>query len=178
MMSSLSIIETSIASVKLIQRSRFEDARGRFSRVFCSEELEELFCGYGVAQINFSETKSIGTLRGMHFQPSPHSEIKLVTCVKGAIFDVVVDIRPQSNTYLSWFGNVLSEDNRLAMLVPEGFAHGFQSLSDNAEVIYCHSKKFNPMVEAGLNPLDPKIGIAWPLPVTVISERDSGHLFL
>jgi len=177
-MSGLSIIDTSISSVKLIKRSKFEDKRGRFSRLFCSDDLEELFNGNVIAQINFSETYRTGTLRGMHFQRPPYSEIKLVTCVLGSIFDVVVDIRPNSTTYLSWFGNILSEDNGMAMLVPEGFAHGFQSLSGNTEVIYCHSKKFNPIAESGLNPLDPKIGIAWPLPITVISDRDSGHLFL
>lgn len=177
-MSNLIIIDTPFPDVKLIKRNSFEDDRGQFSRIFCSDELKETFKNEAIAQINFSETFNCGTIRGMHYQPHPYSEIKLVSCVRGKIFDVVVDIRPKSKTYLSWFGEILSEDNKLAMMVPEGFAHGFQSLKNNVQLIYCHSKKFNPIFEMGLNPIDPKIKIQWPLPIAKISKRDAEHPFI
>jgi dTDP-4-dehydrorhamnose 3,5-epimerase len=166
---------TPLAGLLQITRLPLNDARGEFERLFCSEELADLGFAQAPLQINRSLTRAKGAVRGMHFQYPPHAEIKLVSCLRGEVFDVAVDVRRDSATFLQWFGCVLTESNHRSLLIPEGFAHGFQTLSDNAELLYCHSAAYQPAAEGGLHPLDPRLAIAWPLPVGDMSARDSAH---
>lgn len=116
-----------------------------------------------------------GSLRGMHFQHAPSAEMKFVSCLRGEVFDVAVDLRPDSSTFLQWHAEVLSADNRKTLAIPEGFAHGFQTLADDCEMFYLHTAVYNQAAEGGLNPQDPALAIAWPLPITELSVRDSTH---
>jgi dTDP-4-dehydrorhamnose 3,5-epimerase len=162
-----------IDGLVLIERTRIGDSRGFLSRMFCAEELRAAGWDKPIAQINHTRTERRGTVRGMHFQTSPHVEMKLVSCVQGEVLDVAVDLRTNSPTFLQWHAEKLSAENRRALLIPEGFAHGFQVLSDGAELLYCHSALYTPEAEAGVHPRDPKLGISWPLPIAEISERDN-----
>jgi len=164
-----------LKGAKLITRKPFQDSRGSFSRLFCFEDLKEAGWFKKVSQINFSSTIMAGTVRGMHYQKDPWGEVKLVNCIRGCIWDVIVDVRKDSKTYLNWHAEVLDSDKCTGMLVPEGFAHGFQTLTDNVELIYCHSKPYNKTFESGLNPLDPELKIEWPNTITEISKKDSNH---
>jgi dTDP-4-dehydrorhamnose 3,5-epimerase len=148
------------------------------SRLFCAEELAAAGWNKPIAQINQTYTAKTGTVRGIHYQRPPYTEMKLVSCLHGAIFDVAVDLRTDSPTFLKWHGERLSADNHRALLIPEGFAHGFQALTDDVELLYCHSDIYAPSAEEGLNPLDPRLIIAWPLPVVGLSTRDAGHPML
>lgn len=161
--------------LKLIERQHLGDSRGFLSRLFCAHELSAAGWCKPVAQINHTFTAKKGTVRGMHYQLPPHSEMKLVSCIQGEILDVVVDLRSESPTFLRWHAEILSSDNRLALLIPEGFAHGFQTLCDNAMMLYCHSVAHNSDAERALNANDPRLSITWPLPITEISARDVGH---
>jgi dTDP-4-dehydrorhamnose 3,5-epimerase len=149
-----------------------EDERGFFARTWCREELAAQGLDTEIAQESLSYNLRRGTLRGLHFQRSPHEEIKIVRCTRGAIFDVIVDLRPRSPTYLRWQGFELTADNRRALYVPEGFAHGFQTLIDEVEVGYQISAFYVPEAAGGYRHNEAAFSIAWPLPVTVISERD------
>jgi len=131
-----------------------------------------------IAQINHTNTIKKGTIRGLHFQYEPHAEMKLVTCIKGKVWDLAVDLRPDSKTYLQYRGITLSPENHISFLIPRGFAHGFQTLADNSELLYCHSKSYNKNAESGLNPQDPVLSINWPVTVTEISARDKTHPLL
>lgn len=162
----------------ILTRVAVDDDRGFLSRLFCADELNQFGWGGGIAQVNHTLTRRRGALRGMHFQLSPYSEHKLVTCVRGEVFDVAVDLRLGSPTFLSWEYQVLSCQNSKSILIPPGFAHGFQALSEDAELIYCHSAPYNPTFEAGVNPRDPALAIEWPLEISDISERDHGHPML
>jgi dTDP-4-dehydrorhamnose 3,5-epimerase len=170
-----SIIETPIAGVRGVERKPRGDHRGFLSRLFCSEELASAGWVKPVAQINHTFTATKGTIRGLHYQRFPKAEMKLVTCIKGAIFDVAVDLREGSPTLLAYHGQVLSAENNLALLIPEGCAHGFQALTGDVELIYLHSQPYAAEAEGGFSPLDPRIAIEWPLPVAAMSERDAGH---
>ncbi len=171
-MSRFDRISTPIAGLTVVERQRRGDDRGFFSRFFCREALAD-FGGDGkIAQINHTLTQAAGTIRGLHFQQAPHDEAKFVSCLSGAVFDVAVDLRPDSATYLQWHGEVLSADNGRSMMIPGGFAHGFQTLTEDCELIYLHDKPYAPEAEGGLNPLDPGLAIAWPLPVSQMSPRD------
>jgi dTDP-4-dehydrorhamnose 3,5-epimerase len=149
------------------------DDRGGFARTFCAKEFEEHGLKPMVAQCNMSFNYKKGTLRGMHYQLSPAAETKLVRCTRGAIYDVIIDIRPDSPTYMQHFGIELTADNRKALYVPEMFAHGYQALTDDAEVVYQVGEFYSPGYEQGLRYDDPIFGIEWPIPVTVISEKDA-----
>lgn len=131
--------------------------------------------GNPLAQINHSLTRKKGAVRGLHYQHPPHAESKLVMCLRGRAFDVAVDLRPDSPTFLTWHSVELSPGNRNAFSIPEGCAHGFQALEENTELLYLHTEYYTPPSEGGLNPTDPRLGIAWPLPITEISERDRSH---
>ena len=155
-----------------------EDARGRFTRLFCEQELSAIRPGLHFTQINLSETRICGSVRGLHYQAPPAAEAKLIRCLRGRVFDVAVDIRTDSPTFLQWHAERLSADNGCALLIPPGFAHGFQALCDHAALLYCHSTAYAPTAEAGLHPLDPRLGIAWPLPVGSLSPRDAGQALL
>lgn len=168
----------SLNGLYALSRVAVEDERGFLSRLFCLDELRQIGWRGEVAQINHTLTNRKGALRGMHFQLSPYSEYKLITCVRGEVFDVAVDLRLGSPTFLSWEYQVLSYQNLKSILIPPGFAHGFQALSDSAELIYCHSAPYKPSFEAAVNPRDPALSIEWPLEVSDISERDQGHAML
>ncbi len=174
-MSRFSVTRLDLAGLMLVERQNLGDARGFLSRVFCAEELAAAGWTKPVAQINLTRTARTGTIRGMHFQHPPHAEAKLVSCLRGAIWDVAVDLRAGSPTFLHWHAEELSAENRRSLLIPEGFAHGFQTLTDDCELLYLHSQAYAPDAEGGLNAGDPMIGIGWPLPVTEMSDRDRQH---
>ena len=150
----------------------FEDNRGFFSRIFCEREFGEHNLVQHFVQANHSGTLGKGVIRGLHFQHAPFSEVKLVKCVQGAIFDVIVDVRAGSPTFLQWFGAELSAVNKRMMYVPAGFAHGFQSLSDYSEITYMVSDFYNKESESGIRYDDASVDIAWPLPVSLVSDKD------
>ena len=172
-MNRLSITDLPLAGLKRIERQRLGEARGFLSRLFCADELKAAGWNAPVAQINHTSTALRGTVRGMHFQHSPHAEMKLVSCLRGEVFDVAVDIRAGSPTFLHWHAERLSANNGFALLIPTGFAHGFQALSDNAELLYCQSAAYSADAEGGLNPNDARLAIAWPLGISEISARDT-----
>jgi len=177
-MSRFAITATPLAGLQVVQRKRLGDSRGFLARIFCRDELSA--CGWHtpVAQINHTATMRQGTIRGLHFQHPPHAEMKLVSCLHGEVWDVAVDLRSGSPTFLHWHGVRLSAENCRALLIPEGFAHGFQTLTDEVELLYCHSAAHCAESEGGLHPGDPKLAIDWPLPVTELSDRDQSHPFL
>lgn len=151
------------------------DNRGWFMRSFCKKEFAQIGHTKEWVQMNHSFTSSKGTIRGMHFQIEPYQEIKMVRCIVGSVFDVIIDLRQESLTYLKWFGVELSAKNKKMLYVPEGFAHGFQTLTDDVELLYHHSEFYQPGHESGISYNDPKINIQWPLPLTEMSERDKNH---
>ena len=174
-MSRFSIADTPLVGLKRVQRNRLQDERGFLSRVFCADELHAAGWYGPVAQINHTCTRQPGTVRGLHYQKPPHAEIKLVSCLRGRVWDVAVDLRVDSPTYLQWHAQELSADNGCALLIPQGFAHGFQVLEADSELLYCHSTAYAPQAEAGLHPLDARLAITWPLQVQNLSPRDAGH---
>ena len=165
--------DAGIAGLKVIRRRPLGDERGKLERLFCSEELGALMGGRRIAQVNHTVTAKGGTVRGMHFQNPPHAELKLVTCLHGEVFDVAVDLRRNSPTLLHWHAEILRPDNEKTFLIPEGFAHGFQALTDDCELLYCHTAAYVPAAEGGLHPEDPMLGIRWPRPVAGLSPRDA-----
>ena len=174
-MSRFAILDTPLAGLKLVQRQKVQDERGFLSRLFCVDELTAAGWSGVVAQINHTCTRQTGTVRGLHYQKPPHAEIKLVSCLRGAVWDVAVDLRADSPSFLQWHAQVLSADNGGALLIPQGFAHGFQALEDDSELLYCHSSAYAPQAEAGLHPQDVRLAISWPLFVQGLSPRDAGH---
>lgn len=161
-----------------VQRQPLQDARGLFERMFCADELAAAGWTQPIAQINHSLTSQRGSVRGLHYQRPPHAEMKLVSCLRGEVWDVAVDLRAGSPTFLQWHAERLSPGNACALLIPPGFAHGFQALTEDAELLYLHSAAYAPGAEAGLNPLDPCLALPWPLPVGEMSERDRSHALL
>jgi dTDP-4-dehydrorhamnose 3,5-epimerase len=174
-MSRFTIGKTSIDGLHVIQRKPIGDERGYLERMFCSDELKSIIGERSIVQINHTLTGKAGTLRGMHFQHPPHAEMKLVSCLRGEVFDVAVDLRRDSPTFLQWHAEVLTEANHKTFVIPEGFAHGFQTLTDDCELLYLHTAAYAPDAEAGLNALDPRLAIAWPMPITERSPRDQQH---
>ena len=170
--------KTDIPDVYTLTTTRHGDARGSFARWFCDEELAVVLQGQRVRQINHSHTDERGSVRGMHFQYAPHAETKVVRCVHGEILDVVVDLRQGSPTFLQWRGFILGENADDALLIPPGCAHGFQTLTEDVHLIYLHTNLYTPSAEGAVHVNDPRIGIAWPLPVVNVSARDQGHPFL
>lgn len=170
--------ETILKGSFVIDVTPFEDERGWFARTFCKDEFVKIGHTKEWLQMNHSFTKQQGTIRGMHYQLPPFSEIKMVRCIAGAVFDVIIDIRKNSPTFLQWFGVELSSTNKKMIYIPEGFAHGFQTLTDDAELIYHHSEFYKPNVESGIKYDEPSVNINWKLEVTNISERDKQHNFL
>ena len=164
--------ETKLKGAYIIDIDRKEDARGFFARAFCQKEFEAHELKPIIAQANVAFNHKKGTLRGMHFQYPPAAETKLVRCTRGAILDIIVDLRPESATYLQSISVELNEDNHRALYVPERFAHGYQALQDNTETSYQVGEFYTPGAEGGLLYNDHQLGLAWPLPVTVISEKD------
>ena len=170
----MKIHRTPLADLMLIETVPIQDQRGRFVRVFCEAECVELRPNLQWKQINVSSTSHQGTVRGMHFQFPPAAEAKLIRCLQGRVFDVAVDLRADSPTFLRWHGVDLSEDEPLQFFIPEGFAHGFQALTDHVQLLYLHTTAWNRQHEGALRHDDPALSIAWPLPVTHVSEKDRG----
>jgi dTDP-4-dehydrorhamnose 3,5-epimerase len=166
-------IETKLPGAFVIDVEPIEDDRGFFARAWCRREFSEHGLSTDLAQANMSFNKRKGTLRGMHFQKAPHAEVKLVRCTRGAIYDVIVDLRPGSPTHSRWVGVELTAENRRMLYVPEGFAHGFQTLEDNTEIFYLVSEFYTPESEGGVRWSDPVFDIEWPLGApTEISDKD------
>ena len=171
-MSSLVITALDVPGLKRIERRLHKDERGVFGRLFCASELAPAGWPGAVAQINHSHTIGRGTVRGLHYQRPPHHEAKLVSCIRGEVWDVMIDLRADSPTFLHWHAEHLSASAGTAVLIPPGFAHGFQVLGEEADLVYCHSAPYQPQAEAGLDATDPMLNIPWPLPVGLRSPRD------
>lgn len=177
-MTRFAVEPTALAGLKVIRRQPLEDARGIFQRLYCRDELNAAGFTKPIAQANHSLTRKQGAVRGLHFQRPPHAEMKMVSCLRGKVFDVAVDLRPSSPTYLKWHGEELSAANRASLLIPEGFAHGFQVLEADSELFYLHTEPYVATSEDALNVSDPRLAIAWPLPIADLSDRDRGHAYL
>ena len=175
-MSDLNKIEikpTPIPGLVEIHRRKFEDTRGSFERLFSDSFLGEEFSIGEICDVNLSRTKAKGTVRGLHLQSEPFQETKLVTCVSGSVFDVVVDLRKHSSTYLTIFSLTLTATNGSSLLIPKGCAHGFQSLEDNSDLLYCVDSPYSAIHQHGASPSDPRLEIPWPLQISHISKQDS-----
>jgi len=174
----LAFHKTSIPGLWKAQRKAAKDGRGSFSRLFCAEEFRRVGLTKPIVQINHSINLRKGVVRGLHFQHPPFSEIKIVSCIRGKVFDVTVDIRAGSKTFLHYYGVILSGKNEESIFIPEGFAHGFQTLEDECELLYFHTEYFTKGKEGALNITDPRLSIDWPLPPIGLSERDQCHPFI
>jgi dTDP-4-dehydrorhamnose 3,5-epimerase len=174
-MNRFEIHPTQLKDLVVIQRQVIGDERGFLARLFCSQELVGSGWHWPIQQINHTATTTKGTVRGMHYQVPPKAEAKLVSCIRGAVWDVAVDIRQGSPTFLQWYAEELSAENLRAMLIPPGFAHGFQTLQPDSELVYLHSEAYDPARERGLNPRDPQLAIRWPLDFSTMSPRDQAH---
>jgi len=168
----LKFIETKIKGVFLIEIEKIEDRRGFFARTWDSQELKNKKLIHNFVQCSISFNKKKGTIRGMHFQLPPYEESKIVNCVKGKIFDVIIDLRKNSPTFKQWESNELSSENYKMLYIPKGIAHGFQTLEDNSEVYYQMSEYYKPEYYRGIRYDDPNFKIRWPLPISAISEND------
>lgn len=172
-MKRLHVEATPLDGLLRVRRERLGDERGFFSRLFCAEELRESGWQVPVAQVNLTRTSVRGSVRGLHFQHPPHAEMKLVQCVRGEVLDVAVDMRRGSPTFLRWHAERLGAENGVGLLIPAGFAHGFQSLDDDVEMVYCHSTAYVEGAEGGVHAQDPRLAIEWPLAVAMLSPRDA-----
>ncbi len=170
--------QTPLTGSYVIDLEPKSDERGWFARYYCKEEFEKIGHTKEWVQMNHSFTNKKGSIRGMHFQVAPYREIKMLRCIAGSVYDVIIDLRQDSPTFLHWTGVELSAANKKMLYIPEGFAHGFQCLEDNCELIYHHSEFYQPGAESGIRYNDPLINIKWPLPLTVISQRDEQHPLL
>lgn len=169
---------TLLAGSFVIDIDPFTDERGWFARFYCKNEFRQIGHEKEWVQLNHSATNKKATIRGMHFQKRPYGEIKMVKCITGSVFDVIIDLRQNSSTFLKWFGVELSANNKKMLYIPEGMAHGFQCLEDNCELIYHHSEFYTPGAEGGIRYNDPKIKIEWPLLAPMLSPRDAAHPYL
>jgi dTDP-4-dehydrorhamnose 3,5-epimerase len=168
-------VETELSGACIVELDRIEDERGFFARTWCQRELAEQGLETRIAQCNTSFSSRRGTVRGMHFQREPFAEVKIIKCIAGALYDVIIDLRPHSPTYKRWVGVELSAASRHALYVPKGFAHGFQTLRDDVETFYMVSEFYTPEAEAGVRWDDPAFGIEWPMtPPSQISDKDRG----
>ncbi len=166
---------TPLSGSYVIDLTPFTDERGWFVRFYCKKEFQQIGHEKEWVQMNHSFTALQATIRGMHFQVHPYAETKLVRCIAGSVFDVIIDLRKASPTFLQWFSIELSAENKKMLYIPGGFAHGFQSLTGNCELIYHHTEYFTPEAESGIRYNDPAINIQWPLPAGFVSERDKRH---
>ena len=169
---------TKLTGSYVIDVNSYADERGWFARFYCKNEFKEIGYNKEWVQLNHSVTNKKGTIRGMHYQKRPYSEIKMIKCITGSVFDVIIDLRESSSSFLKWFGITLSAENKKMLYIPEGFAHGFQCLEDKCELIYHHSEFYTPEAEAAIRYDDPKINIQWPLPATILSSKDKNHSYL
>jgi len=164
-----------IDDIVITERKLIKDDRGSFFRAFCDKELAHILNGRCIKQINISRTSKVGAIRGLHFQYPPFAEMKLIRCIAGKVWDVAVDLRKRSPSYLKWQAEELSEENGRMIIIPEGFAHGFQVLMPDSQLLYLHTAAYEPNAEGGVRYNDPVLSINWPLPVSDISPRDSNH---
>jgi dTDP-4-dehydrorhamnose 3,5-epimerase len=178
MSESFNFISTPIDNLYEFERKNISDHRGFFSRLFCAKDFKEIGLIKSFVQVNHAMTRKKGSIRGMHFQNPPYSEAKVVSCIQGEVLDVIVDIRKDSKTFLKYHSVVLSDNNFKGIFIPEGFAHGFQALTDNCQLIYLHSEFYTPSAESVINPLDINIDIKWPCNVSEMSERDQNQTML
>jgi len=169
---------TPVPDLNVVETKPHSDERGFLARLFCQDELSEVVGGRQIVQINQSKTRTVGAVRGMHFQHEPHAEMKLVRCIKGKVWDVAVDLRAGSSTFLKWHAEELSPENARMMVLPEGFAHGFQVLEEDSELLYLHTAHYAPSAEGGVRPTDPSLSIDWPLKLRDLSDRDRNHPLL
>jgi len=174
----MDFLPTFLDGVYTIQLSPFIDDRGSFSRLFCNHELSRIGLASEIVQVNHSVNKDKGTIRGMHFQYPPDAEIKIIRCIKGKVFDVVVDLRENSSTFLKWFGMELASEKYNMMYIPQGCAHGFQTLEENCELLYFHTAFYKPTSEGAIRFDDPMISIQWPLEPVNISLKDKSYPFI
>ena len=171
----MNFVETPLKGSYIIESNPFKDSRGLFARLYCKNSLSEICENPAIEQINYSLTVEKGSIRGLHFQYPPKSEVKMIRCLTGSVFDVIVDIRHDSPTFLNWYGETISADNMKMMYAPKGFAHGFQTLEENCTLLYLHSDSYAPSCEGALRYNDPAIGIKWPLTATHLSSKDENH---
>lgn len=171
-------IKTPIKDLFVLKTSRIGDDRGYISRLFCADVFETYGWSMPLIQANFTKTLKKGTVRGFHFQYYPFEEFKLIRCLCGQVYDVALDLRQDSDTFLQTYTQILTSENDMNFLIPPGVAHGFQSLTDNAQLLYLHSQQYSPDHEGGVNPLDPRIGFNWPGNISVISKKDSERKYL
>lgn len=170
--------KTDLTDFFIIIPEPFRDYRGYFGRIFCKRDFKEIGLDKEMVQINLSLNKKKSPLRGMHFQCPPKTEIKIIQHIKGSVFDVAVDLRKNSSTFLKWHGEILSEDNLKMIFIPEGFADGFQSLSDNTQFLYLHTEFYSSEHESGISYNDPRLNNKWPLEISLISEIDKNHTLI
>ena len=174
----MEIRKTNIPDLNIVIGKRVSDDRGSLARYFCKRELSLILNKRNIVQINHTITKKIGSIRGMHFQYAPHMEMKIIKCIRGSIWDVAVDLRKDSQTYLKWHAEYLSPKEEKLYVIPEGFAHGFQVLEGDSELLYFHTEYYSPEHEGGIRFDDPEVNIQWPLEPTDISKRDLSHPLL
>jgi len=174
-MGGMTIDATPLGGLYEVRGATIADERGRFKRLFCESEFAPIRRGLHFTQVNLSETSKQGTIRGMHYQLPPAAEAKLIRCLRGRVFDVAVDLRTGSPTFLQWHSMELSDDNDRAVFIPEGCAHGFQALTDDVQLLYMHTAPWTPDCEAGVRHDDPRLAIAWPRPAVMLSGRDRGY---
>lgn len=174
----MKLVKVPLVGAYVIEPEPFLDERGFFARIFCQKEFAAIGFHKQIVQINQSETRQKGMIRGIHYQTPPACESKIIRCVQGAVYDVMVDIRAGSSTFMQWHGVELSKDTMRMVYIPEGFAHGFQALTDNAELIYHHSEFYSPELERGIRFDDPNLAINWPLKPVAISPKDQGYPFI
>lgn len=172
------VLTTPLLGLVLLERQAFSDHRGQFRRLFDRDELASAGWDHQITQVNWSHTRAPGSVRGIHFQHAPHADAKLVSCVAGAVWDVAVDLRKRSPTFLCWHAELLTADNGRALLIPEGFGHGFQALEPESALIYVHSSVYAPDAEGGIHPLDPALAIRWPSELRDLSQKDANRPFL
>lgn len=171
----MNILDTGIDDLKVVRSAHHRDARGTFLRLFCAQELRPVLDHRQIVQINHSKTSRAGAVRGMHFQNPPHAEMKMIRCLRGRVWDVAVDLRAGSPTFLHWHAEELAQDDAQMLVIPEGFAHGFQALEPDSELLYLHTAFYHPPSEGGLRHDDPRLAIAWPLAPQDLSPRDLSH---
>jgi dTDP-4-dehydrorhamnose 3,5-epimerase len=168
----MNITETQFAGLYVIERLIYEDERGSLDRLFCDKDLQRVLGLRKIRQVNHTRTYKQGVIRGLHYQRPPSTELKVVSCIKGKIFDVAVDLREGSKTFLTYYSKILTEENPQSVVIPEGFAHGFQALAADCHLLYLHTASYNQENYARVNALDPRIDIAWPQPITLRSKAD------
>jgi dTDP-4-dehydrorhamnose 3,5-epimerase len=174
----MTVHTTPVQGVHVVTSANNRDERGAFMRFYCEQELAPLLGGRHVVQVNHSSTRAVGTVRGLHFQWPPHAETKFVRCLRGRVWDVAVDLRAGSPTFLRWFAHELSPSGADMMVIPEGCAHGFQALETDSELLYLHTNAYEQRAEGALRWDEPLVSVPWPLPVSVVSPRDAAHAHL